>query len=89
MKAAYQKGHTMPIYEYVCEEPGKKPVTIELLRSIADADKPVEDPEGKGRSFKRKMSTFATGGAAASGPSAAGHAHSAGCGCCRRGGGCM
>lgn len=52
----------MPIYEYVCEEPGKESVVIELLRSVADADKPVSDPEGKGRVFKRRLSVFASGG---------------------------
>ena len=78
----------MPIYEYICEEPGKKPVTIELLRSIADADKPVTDPEGKGRVFKRALSTFATGGASSPVPSGAGHTHSSGCGCGRKSGGC-
>jgi len=49
----------MPIYEYVCEKDG---AVVELLRSMSDADKPVEDPDGKGRVFKRKHSTFATGG---------------------------
>ncbi len=49
----------MPIYEYACEQDG---TVIELLRPMADADRPVEDPEGKGRVFKRKHSTFATGG---------------------------
>ena len=52
----------MPIYEYVCEEPGKEPEVIELLRSAADADKPVPDPDGKGRVFKRRLSVFASGG---------------------------
>lgn len=51
----------MPIYEYVCEQDG---AVIELLRPISRADEPVDDPEGKGRRFKRKHSTFATGGAA-------------------------
>ena len=45
----------MPLYEYRCEEDG---ATVTLLRPIADADKPVEDPEGKGRLFKRAQSTF-------------------------------
>ena len=45
----------MPLYEYRCEEDG---TTITLLRSMADADKPVKDPEGKGRVFKRAHSTF-------------------------------
>lgn len=50
----------MPLYEYVCEEEGKPPVVIELLRPAADADKPVQDPEGKGRTFKRRLSSFAS-----------------------------
>ena len=45
----------MPLYEYRCEEDG---TTITLLRPMADADKPVKDPEGKGRKFKRAHSTF-------------------------------
>ena len=49
----------MPIYEYVCEKDGS---VIELLRPMAQADDPVTDPEGKGRLFTRKQSTFATGG---------------------------
>jgi putative FmdB family regulatory protein len=56
----------MPLYEYTCETDG---ATIELLRPMADADKPVEDPENRGRVFKRKHSTFATAGAASSGGS--------------------
>jgi putative FmdB family regulatory protein len=52
----------MPIYEYTCEQDG---TVIELIRPMADADKPVPDPESKGRSFTRKHSTFATGSAAA------------------------
>lgn len=45
----------MPIYEYVCEQDGS---VIELLRPMADADKPVEDPDGRGRTFRRRQSTF-------------------------------
>jgi putative FmdB family regulatory protein len=52
----------MPLYEYVCEQDG---TVIELLRPISQADAPVKDPEGKGRSFVRRHSTFATGGATA------------------------
>ena len=51
-------GH-MPIYEYICEQDG---TVLELLRPMAEADRPVEDPESRGRTFKRKQSTFATGG---------------------------
>jgi putative FmdB family regulatory protein len=49
------RARAMPLYEYRCEEDG---TTITLLRPMADADKPVEDPEGKGRTFKRAQSTF-------------------------------
>lgn len=47
----------MPLYEYVCEQDG---TVIELIRPMANADDPVEDPEGKGRAFTRKHSTFGT-----------------------------
>jgi putative FmdB family regulatory protein len=50
----------MPLYEYECEQDGS---VIEVLRSMADADKPLDDPDGKGRHFKRRQSTFATGAA--------------------------
>ena len=49
----------MPIYEYKSLEDGE---TIELLRPMADADKPVDDPKGKGRRFVRAHSTFAVAG---------------------------
>jgi putative FmdB family regulatory protein len=52
----------MPLYEYICEGDGE---IVELLRPMADADKPVDDPRGTGRVFKRRHSTFATGGASA------------------------
>lgn len=53
----------MPLYEYVCEDTGE---TIELIRPMADADRPVSDAEAaaalgaerKGRRFVRKLSTF-------------------------------
>lgn len=48
----------MPMYEYRCEEDG---ATITLLRPMAAADDPVEDPEGRGRVFRRMHSTFAVG----------------------------
>jgi hypothetical protein len=46
----------MPLYEYVAREDG---TVIELLRPMSQADQPVADPEGKGRTFTRKHSTFA------------------------------
>lgn len=81
----------MPIYEYICEEPGKEPVVIELLRNAADADKPVPDPDGKGRVFRRRLSVFASGGKGgpeglAVGPG--GHVHSGSCGCGKPRGSC-
>jgi len=63
----------MPIYEYVCEQDGS---VIELLRPMAQADAPVEDPQKKGRVFKRRHSTFAAKGAPAAGGSGGGG------GCC-------
>ena len=45
----------MPLYEYRCDEDGS---TLTLLRSMAQADDPVEDPDGRGRSFSRVHSTF-------------------------------
>lgn len=75
----------MPLYEYVCEEPGREPVVIELLRAAKDADKPVADPEGKGRVFRRRLSVFSSGGAAGAG---GGHVHTGTCGCGKRQGGC-
>lgn len=64
----------MPLYEYICETDGE---VVELLRPIADADKPVEDPRGLGRTFARRHSTFAAKGSA----SGAGALPMAG-GCC-------
>lgn len=79
----------MPIYEYECLEPGKPPVVIEVLRAAADADKPVADPEGKGRVFRRRLSVFATGGGrAGAAPASGGHVHSASCGCGKPRGSC-
>jgi len=46
----------MPIYEYVCEQDGE---VIELRRTMAEADTPVNDPRNEGRTFTRKLSTFA------------------------------
>ncbi|QOI99494.1 MAG: zinc ribbon domain-containing protein [Phycisphaeraceae bacterium] len=67
----------MPLYEYVCEQDGS---VIELLRPIDRADAPVEDPQGRGRTFARRLSTFA----AASGTSAGGglSGGGGGGGCC-------
>ncbi|MEL6328896.1 MAG: FmdB family zinc ribbon protein [Planctomycetota bacterium] len=68
----------MPLYEYECEQDG---TVLELRRPMADADKPVEDPENKGRTFARRPSTFSAQAARASLP----QAH---CPCGKPGGGC-
>jgi hypothetical protein len=47
----------MPIYEYAAEDG----TTLELIRPMSQADAPVEDPDGKGRTFTRKHSTFSAG----------------------------
>ncbi len=65
----------MPQYEYVCEADGE---VITLLRSMKDADAPVEDPAGKGRVFVRKHSVFGVSGTSA-GPAAGGHVHTGAC----------
>jgi hypothetical protein len=74
----------MPLYEYIAEQDG---AVIELLRPIADADKPVEDPEGKGRVFKRTHSTFAAAGSGA-GPGGRSLPIGGGCACGRPHGSC-
>jgi putative FmdB family regulatory protein len=56
----------MPLYEYVCEQDG---TVLELMSPMSQADAPVEDPDHKGRTFKRQHSTFATGGGPAGGRS--------------------
>lgn len=54
----------MPLYEYICEEDG---TVLELMRPMANADDPVPDPEHKGRTFKRQLSTFMSRSEAPSG----------------------
>jgi hypothetical protein len=68
----------MPQYEYVSAQDGE---VITLLRSMKDADAPVEDPAGKGRTFTRKHSVFGVSGASASVAPASTHVHSGTCGC--------
>ena len=77
----------MPLYEYESIEDGE---VIELLRPMKDADAPVDDPAGRGRTFRRRMSVFGVSGAADPSASAAGggHVHSAGCGCGKPMGSC-
>lgn len=76
----------MPIYEYEAVEDGE---VIELMRLMKDADAPVDDPKGRGRTFRRKMSVFGVSGAAsASAAAPSGHVHSSGCGCGRPNGSC-
>ncbi|MCE9620698.1 MAG: zinc ribbon domain-containing protein [Planctomycetes bacterium] len=53
----------MPIYEYANDTDEE---VIELLRPMADADKPVEDPAGRNRKFMRRHSVFGVVGAGAS-----------------------
>jgi hypothetical protein len=60
------------------------------MRPMKDADAPIDDPKGKGRTFRRKMSVFGVSGAAAAGAvaSAPAHVHSSSCGCGRPQGSC-
>ena len=48
----------MPLYEYESTEDGE---IITLLRPMADADSPVEDPSGRDRTFRRRHSVFGVG----------------------------
>ena len=66
----------MPLYEYICERDG---TVLELMRPMSQADAPVDDPAGKGRTFVRKLSTFATGGSAAGASGAGGSLPVGGC----------
>ena len=77
----------MPIYEYEAIEDGE---VIELMRPMKDADAPIDDPKGKGRTFRRKMSVFGVTGSAAAcaQPAASSHVHSTTCGCGRPHGSC-
>ncbi|MCC6283917.1 MAG: zinc ribbon domain-containing protein [Phycisphaerales bacterium] len=72
----------MPLYEYICEADGE---VIELLRPASSADDPVQDPAGRGRTFIRVHSTFASraGRSASSGASgdvSLGQSHACRCG---------
>ena len=81
----------MPIYEYRCEQDD---TVVELIRPMAQADAPVTDPDGKGRTFTRVLSVFQSGNGSTSptrerGPSSGGgHVHSGSCGCGRKPGSC-
>ena len=61
----------MPIYEYESTEDGE---VISLLRSMAEADAPVVDPEGRDRIFRRRHSVFGvmTGSVGRAAPSSEG-----------------
>ena len=48
----------MPQYEYECADDGE---VLTLLRPMRDADLPVEDPDGRGRTFTRRHSVFGVG----------------------------
>ncbi len=67
----------MPQYEYECVQDGE---ILTLLRSMRDADEPVEDPAGKGRTFRRRHSVFGVGSGAASSEMAAPVQGSCACG---------
>ncbi|CAN5815011.1 hypothetical protein BH11PLA1_BH11PLA1_17160 [soil metagenome] len=75
----------MPIYEYIAIDGAR----LELLRPMADADKPVTDPDGLGRAFKRTHSTFASPGGEAGRGATSTHTHTGGsCPCGKRPGSC-
>lgn len=59
----------MPQYEYANDVDDE---VIVLLRPMRDADAPVEDPSGRGRTFRRRHSVFGVAGS----PVGAAHVHS-------------
>lgn len=75
----------MPLYEYVCDQDG---TTVEAQRPMADADKPLPDPEGKGRTFTRMFSTFMAKGGGASASMSPTTSLPTCCPCGKPGGGC-
>ncbi len=54
----------MPLYEYHCR---KCDLSFEKLRSMKDADEPVDCPKCQSREVERQLSTFAAGGCGGSG----------------------
>ena len=72
----------MPIYEYESFEDGE---VISLLRTMAEADDPVVDPEGRDRTFKRRHSVFGVMTGAAEGTTSPGEGF---CPCGIAAGGC-
>lgn len=75
----------MPIYEYVCEQDGTR---LELMRPMAQADAPVDDPEGKGRTFTRAITAPNAKTSGGAGSSSRGVSLGACCPCGKPGGGC-
>jgi hypothetical protein len=77
----------MPIYEYVADDGTR----LEVMRSMKDADAPLADPEGKGRTFRRTLSVVASGpnkGGTSGSAGSSGHVHSGSCGCGKPRGSC-
>jgi len=69
----------MPLYEYRCVEDGS---LLTLLRPMAEADAPVDDPDGHGRTFERVQSLFSVDAPAPrGGPTPGGGCCGGGCGC--------
>jgi hypothetical protein len=48
------------MYEYECQDTGE---VVTLLRPMSEADQPVEDSVGQGRTFVRRQSVFGVGSA--------------------------
>lgn len=75
----------MPLYEYVCEDDGS---VVEVMRPMRDADAPLDDPDGRGRTFVRKMSTFAAKSSAGGGGGGMSLPTGGCCPCGKTSGGC-
>ena len=68
----------MPLYEYRCVEDGE---LITLLRCMSEADDPVDDPKGSGRSFERVQSLFSVDQPPKESGGGGGCCGGGGCGC--------
>ena len=75
----------MPLYEYVAREDG---TVLEVLRPMTDADKPLPDPDGMGRTFTRRLSTFAAQGTSTPSSRSLPLSSGAACGCGKPHGSC-
>jgi hypothetical protein len=72
----------MPLYEYRCVDDSS---LMTLLRPMSEADSPVDDPEGRDRTWERVQSIFSVDATpVASDTKPSGGCCGGGCGCSGR-----